>query len=185
MREMQQGVGPGGVRRLVSGVGSFGASVVRGLVALAVLAVIAVAAVVGLGAFAFREGVSTLSQIAEIGGRKDSATENKIAERDPEARVAARVLFSDYEENEVAADQKFKGKTILVTGQVDDIKKDLMNSMYVTLTGDGVFGHVQCYFAQAHEAQLAGLRKGMTVSIKGRCDGKMMNVLMRGCTLEK
>jgi RecG-like helicase len=163
----------------------FGASVIRGLVALAVVVAIAIAAIVGLGAFAFREGVSTLTQIAEIGGRKDSATESKIAESVPDVKVAARVLFSDYEANEVAADQRFKGKTLLVTGTVDDIKKDLMNKMYVTLTGNEVFGHVQCYFAQAHEGQLAGLRKGMTVSVKGRCDGKMMNVLMRGCTLEK
>ncbi len=164
---------------------SFVGSIARAFIALAVLAVIAVAAVVGLGVFAVREGVSTVARLAEIGGRTEGATEKKIADQAPALTIAAKTLFSDYESNEVAADQKFKGKTLLVTGTVEDIKKDLMNRMYLTLTGDGPFANVQCFFAQSHESQLAGLRKGVSVSVKGQCDGKMMNVLMRGCTLEK
>lgn len=178
MQGTQQG-GEAGVKR------SFVGSIARAFIALAVLAVIAVAAVVGLGVFAVREGVSTVARLAEIGGRTEGATEKKIADQAPALTIAAKTLFSDYESNEVAADQKFKGKTLLVTGTVEDIKKDLMNRMYLTLTGDGPFANVQCFFAQSHESQLAGLRKGVSVSVKGQCDGKMMNVLMRGCTLEK
>ena len=177
MQGTQQGSGAPKKRSLVG-------SIVRAFVALAVLVVVAAAAVVGLSVSAVREGVSTLTRLAEIGGRKEGATESKIADQAPVLKIAAKLLFSDYESNEVAADQRFKGKTLLVTGTVADIKKDIMNTMYLTLTGDGPFGNVQCFFAESHETQLAGLRKGANVSVKGRCDGKMMNVLMRGCTLE-
>ncbi len=185
MQGTQQGGEASGKQSFVGSIAGAFTLIVRAFVALAVLAVVAVAAVVGMGVFAVHEGVSTFTQIAEIGGRTEGATESKIADQAPVQKIAAKMLFSDYESNEIAADQKYKGKTLLVTGTVEDIGKDIMNTMYLTLTGDGPFANVQCFFGQSHESQLAGLRKGMTVSVKGQCDGKMMNVLMRGCTLAK
>jgi len=115
----------------------------------------------------------------------EESTESQVANQAPALTVSAVRLFADYDSNEVAADQKYKGKTLLVSGTVNDIGKDIMDTMYVTLVGDGVIGQVQCFFAKSHAGALAGLSKGMNVSVKGRCDGKMMNVMMKGCTLQR
>jgi len=117
--------------------------------------------------------------------QSEESTEAQVASQAPGLSVSARQLYSDYQSNGIAADQMYKDQTILVTGTVDMIGKDIMDTMYVTLIGDGVIGSVQCYFAKAHENELAGLRQGMSVSVKGRCDGKMINVMMKGCTLAR
>ena len=115
----------------------------------------------------------------------EESTERQVANQTPDLTVSAVRLYADYDSNEVAADQKYKGKTLLVSGTVNDIGKDIMGTMYVTLVGHGVIGQVQCFFAKSHAGELAGLSKGMSVSVKGRCDGKMMNVMMKGCTLQR
>lgn len=180
----QQDVGASAKRGLVGSIAHGFHSIVRALIALAAIAIVAVAAVVGMGIFTVHQGLSTVSQVADIGGRAESTTQSEIANQAPSMTIAATALYADYNSNEVAADQKFKGKTLLVKGTIEDIGKDLLNTMYVTLAGNGMLANVQCFFGPAHETQIAGLRKGMTVSIVGRCDGKMMNVLMRGCTLK-
>ena len=95
--------------------------------------------------------------------------------------IAALDLIAAYEANEVAADNNFKGKTFYVSGIITDIKKDIMDDIYVTLKGDDTFREVQCFF---EDKETAGqMHKGMKVTFKGKCDGLMMNVLMKDCIL--
>lgn len=99
-------------------------------------------------------------------------------------RVTAPVLISEYEANEIAADQKYKGNIVIVTGKVDHVGKDIMDSMYVTLSSSKEFGIVraQCFFDDSWATRLSYLREGDTVTVKGRCDGKFGNVLLKDCT---
>lgn len=100
-------------------------------------------------------------------------------------RVTAQELYSAYEANEVAADAKYKGKVIEVSGVVDTIGKDFLGTPYVTLTSGGryeVWG-VQCMFSNKDEPQLAQLSKGETVAVRGKCDGYLVNVLIKKCIL--
>jgi hypothetical protein len=99
-------------------------------------------------------------------------------------RVTAPVLISEYEANEIAADQRYKGKTVVVTGKVDHVGKDIMDSMYVTLRGDKEFGivRVQCFFDDSWATRLSYLREGDTVTVNGTCDGKFGNVLLKDCS---
>ena len=95
--------------------------------------------------------------------------------------ISAPDLTATYEANEVAADNNFKGKTFYVSGTITDIKKDIMDDIYVTLKGDEMFRQVQCFF---EDKETAGqMRKGMKVTFKGKCDGLMINVLMKDCVL--
>ena len=68
-----------------------------------------------------------------------------------------------------------------MSGIVSDIKKDITDDIYVTLKGDEMFRQVQCYFND--NATAGKLQKGMKVTFKGKCDGLMMNVLMKDCDL--
>jgi len=95
--------------------------------------------------------------------------------------ITASQLVAEYEANEVSADNTFKGKTFYVSGTVVDIKKDVLNHIYVTLKSDNIIRRVQCYFEDAETA--AKLSKNMNVTFMGKCDGLMMNVLMKDCKL--
>ena len=70
------------------------------------------------------------------------------ADTKPNLIVSAKKLYKDYNANEIAADEKYKGKIIEVTGVIRDIGNDIMDNAYVTLVGDQYFGDIQCYFSE-------------------------------------
>jgi len=123
--------------------------------------------------------------VLAIASSEDKIIEWEVSESSsPPIEVSSRQLFYDYESNEVAADQKYKEKILVVTGKIASIGKDITDNIYITLATDDIFGEVQCLFADTHSDVLAKLSKGQKVTIKGKCDGKMMNVFLRGCILQ-
>lgn len=115
-------------------------------------------------------------------------TENEVKEEvkeTPALDVSASQLYADYEANGVAADQQYKGKILKVTGTVNNIDKDIMDQIYVTLKGDNVIGDVQCFFSDNYVNEAAQLQKGQKITIIGKCDGKLINVMIKGCSIEK
>lgn len=94
-------------------------------------------------------------------------------------------VVATYAENEIKGDGALKGKWFKVSGPVDSIAKDILGTPYVTLkTSDpGQFRQVQCMFAEKDAGALAALRPGQRLVVFGKCDGLMMNVLMRECEI--
>jgi hypothetical protein len=114
----------------------------------------------------------------------DTSPPTRAQPTDSAVHVTARKLFRDYDANEVNADEKYKGKTLVVSGRIGKIGKDLLDTMYVELkSANPIFG-VQCMFADKHKSQLAKAAKGRQVTIRGKCDGKLGNVLLRGCSFD-
>ncbi|CAM1343218.1 OB-fold protein [Tenacibaculum aestuarii] len=97
--------------------------------------------------------------------------------------VSAKSLYYSYQQNEVSADNDFKNKWFYVEGIVDDIKKDFMDNIYVTLKTGEIIGSVQCFLDDANVA--SQLRKGQRITVYGKCSGLMMNVLMKKCKVVK
>lgn len=90
-------------------------------------------------------------------------------------------IMKEYQANEIAADSKYKGKSIGVYGVVESIGKDILGIPYVALEGAGVFC-VQCFFGNEYLSELAKVKKGDFVFVQGVCDGKLGNVLIKRCT---
>jgi hypothetical protein len=105
------------------------------------------------------------------------------APKAPEVTVSTQELLLSYKSNEVAADQKYKGKRVRTTGVVNQIKKDIVDEIYVTL-GTGAeleFPEVQAYFPESLASKAAGLRNGQTITVDCNCEGLMVNVQMKEC----
>jgi hypothetical protein len=119
-----------------------------------------------------------------FGSDDETATETEISTQESAITVSARQLYADYEANGVAADAKYKGKVLQVTGVVNTIDRDIMDKIYVTLKGNQYFGDIQCFFAESHIGTASQLSKGQTITVKGKCDGKLMNVMLKGCIIE-
>jgi len=98
--------------------------------------------------------------------------------------VTAQELYSDYEANEVAADQKYEDKILQVDGVIISIGKDITDTPYVVLGKgeDFELGGVQCFFND--EDVVAQLSKGQIATVKGKCTGYLWNVLVEDCSLE-
>lgn len=98
--------------------------------------------------------------------------------------VTAKDLIAHYKANEVSADTSYKGHSLVVTGLVDTIGKDLLDTPYVTLnSGETVsFPSVQC-MGSRNSNEFAALRKGQQVKVIGVCTGKFGNILLSPCSM--
>lgn len=115
----------------------------------------------------------------------EKKTETKIPAKASAIEIASSQLFADYEANAIAADEKYKNKVLLVTGKITAIDRDLLDDIYITLEGEESLGDVQCFFAEEHVKSALKLSKGQTITIKGLCDGKFLNVHLKACVIQE
>jgi hypothetical protein len=116
----------------------------------------------------------------------DAATsEKEIAEsKVPPIIIAPEQLYSDYAANEVAADEKYKDKIVLLTGMVTEIAKDYSGGISITLLTSSYSDGIHCMFSNDHIKETAKLVKGQKVTIKGKCEGLSVGaVMINGCTI--
>ena len=98
--------------------------------------------------------------------------------------IDAASLYAEYDANLIAAEEKFQGRTVIVTGIVTEIG-EIVNQPYVTLTdGDvGWWGAVDCYFDNSTRAQITQLTKDEEITLKGRVSEYLISVEVRGCSV--
>jgi hypothetical protein len=91
-------------------------------------------------------------------------------------------LLKDYEQNEIAADQFYKGKRLFLNNigpaKIDTIGRDILGKAYITFRSPNHgFRSVQAFFAS--DSAVARLQVGDAVtSIDGICKGLILNVLL-------
>lgn len=80
--------------------------------------------------------------------------------------VSSVKLFQDYQDNEIAADAKYKEKALLVSGTIESIASDFSNRPIVQLAA-GDFGQVHARDLSLDVA--SGLKKGKKITLA--CNG--------------
>ncbi len=119
-----------------------------------------------------------------------SATPSSSSSQTPTPAVApidvtARQLFSAYQENEVSADNAYKGHSLRVSGVVDSINKDFKDDVYLVLVTPNEFLGVHADLSRAQESQAGTLHKGQRIVLL--CEGKGMIVgspIVGDCSIE-
>lgn len=91
--------------------------------------------------------------------------EAPAADASPPVAVSARDLGAAYEANEMAAQQKYGGHTLAVTGIVTSVDLDLSDDPVVMLQGANEFSSVHANFTKAEADATAALNKGQTVTV--------------------
>ena len=128
---------------------------------------------------------TAVSSVASTSNDTSKQESKPVKESEPvEAKpikLSLPKLLDTYHNNEVNADEKYKDKIVRFSGVVDEVKKDFLNNMYVSVgTGkDFEIPVAQCFFEKEHLSQLTRLNKGDRITIIGRVQGLMMNVLDR------
>jgi hypothetical protein len=116
--------------------------------------------------------------------QKSQGATSKSAEKVISVKNITDIL-SAYKNNEVRADNIYKGKIIKVTGIVDSIKKDIMDDLYVTIGTGARFEipQVQAFFGDSQNSKLSNLNSGENVTVVCRVSGLMMNVIVKDCSI--
>jgi len=122
----------------------------------------------------------------------EEATEKEVVEKletEEAIQISSTHIYKDYDDNEVAADNKYKDKVVEVKGKIFDISKDFSDDIVVKLNGltDNKYEivGVSCTFDKSHNSEAASLSKGQIITIRGNCDGYMMGPNISGCSLVK
>lgn len=146
-----------------------------------VVAVILIVAVV-VGAIGGSETPSTPSSGASASSQTQSDAPDYIA-------VDAEDLWKSYDENEVNADNIYKGNFVALTGTISNIGTDAFSGApCVSVESGDEFGlyPIQCFFPKngSETDAIAALSDGDTVTIYGKCTGKtVLYVQLTGCSL--
>ncbi len=89
-------------------------------------------------------------------------------------KVTAVELFNAYEANEVATDERLKGKQVEVTGTVQSIDKDAFDNIVIRLRTPNEFMSAALEVVESEKGKAIALNKGAKVTI--RCD-RMMRIV--------
>lgn len=125
---------------------------------------------------------STTQETAVI----NNQVQNQQVEQ-PAIKVSAVTLSEEYNANQVAADAKYKDKTLEISGVIDDIQKDILDTPYIILRGNSnSFFGVQCMFSKEDEIELVNLSKEENIVLRGKVSSEFIgNVVVRGCSIVK
>jgi hypothetical protein len=146
--------------------------------------------VFGLLALGSGNSTSTSSKGSGSTETKSASQTNKVegAVERPKAvavEVTATKLWNDYQANEVAADEKYKGKTLLVSGSVASIDKDFADNIVVRLSTPNQFMSTMATLDDSQKSKAAQLSKGQPIRL--RCEGRGMIIgspSLDDCTIE-
>lgn len=98
--------------------------------------------------------------------------------------VSSKKLNQDYQENEIAADNKYLNNYIEVSGKIVSVRKGLFNYI-VGLDADGYGIYtIDCQFKEDQVDSLASLKTGQYITIVGICKGKnLAGVTVENCKI--
>ena len=122
-----------------------------------------------IGAIAGSQGVD--NSTSQTSTPKGEQKQEEIME------VDYNTLHQEYMDNPISADAKYKGKILKLTGEVENIDSEFEANTYITFNvgGQYSFKDIRITFKKSEETKVAQLKKGQTVTIKGKCTGTLLS----------
>jgi hypothetical protein len=108
----------------------------------------------------------------------------------PAIVVSAGEMLKEYGANAVAADAKYKGKLVRVTGKFGSAQKaPLLGYAVQVLPEDAPevnLSGIECFITEAAQADIANFQPGQMITIEGMCDGQVVGqVKFSKCSVVK
>jgi RecG-like helicase len=99
--------------------------------------------------------------------------------------LSAASLVADFNQDETVANQKYTDKVIAVKGKVTEVKIDPAGQATVFLDSGDPMAAVTCSFYKEESMAAVALQQGAEIIIKGKCTGKLMDVVLNKCSINK
>lgn len=105
-----------------------------------------------------------------------------LASTAPDFTISANTLYEDYEADEVAADAKYLGKILEISGRVQTSDNDQENNKKIILNTGDPLSEIQCIMAENNHEEV---EIGEEISLRCICTGKLMDIVLNKCVLIK
>ena len=126
-----------------------------------------------------------LGLLCIIGGATGYYLYNKPHENVSKAKadfeMTAVELFSAFEADEAASNQKYLDKFIQVEGTINEVKEDEEGFPVLFLDGGGMLFGVKCNLDRLSEHERTNFTQGESVVLKGICTGMLSDVVLDRC----
>ena len=99
-------------------------------------------------------------------------------------QVTSESLYRDYK-FEADANGKYLGRLLEVSGAVDQTGESTTGEPFVILHGGDALGDVWCHFTSESREQARRIKTGQTITLRGICLGKGINVMLHECSLRE
>lgn len=109
------------------------------------------------------------------------AIENDVT---PPLPVTATELFNAYQDNEAAAQARFGGRRLEVSGIVDGVDLDILNKPIVKLVTPNQFMSAQATLTEESASSASSLAKGQKIVLHCKSVGEVIGTpMLRDCSL--
>jgi len=103
-----------------------------------------------------------------------------------DAHVTARELIASFNRNEGLTDSLYLYKVVSITGILRELVDNGPGDYILRLAGDGDSGSVvDCHLDSLYNRDELPLRVGDSITIRGTCAGRWLNITLVQCIIEK
>jgi hypothetical protein len=95
--------------------------------------------------------------------------------------ISAVELYNEWKKDKDAAEARYKDKTLTVSGKIRLVRD---TSIVINSGAKSDILGVQCVLADKDRGQASGLSEGQSITVEGRCVGRIGNVVLRPCTVK-
>jgi len=101
--------------------------------------------------------------------------------------LQAQVLFDEFVTDNMAANQKYNGKMVELTGPITrmEITDSLTTAVFVFRQGDFGDEGIRCTVLPKFTEMAQNLQPGSVIKIKGYCTGYTGDVIFEQCSIEQ
>lgn len=121
--------------------------------------------------------ISTIVVILFVTLAVGTSRKKKEGERGNPIEIAADKLTDEFKGDPDAANTKYKGQWLRITGTVEKIDKEKS----VTLKSKEAELRIRCEVKGDDLKKLADVKEGSKVTIRGQCDGKDDQIVLKDC----
>jgi hypothetical protein len=113
-------------------------------------------------------------------------TSNATVSTEKPITISSKDLTKTFEENELAANEKYNDKILAVSGKVENIA-ETMGNITVSLQGHNAVLSVMCNFEESEKPSVTKVKKGQQVTLIGKGDGMTMGLYvgLQGCKVQQ
>jgi hypothetical protein len=101
----------------------------------------------------------------------------------PDFVVTATDIQKAFEENEKASSEKYINKIIEVSGEIASVRPGEKNALNISLRTGNDLSNINCTFPTPGDT--TNLKKGNQITLRGKCSGFLMDVLLNNCAVIK
>ncbi len=106
--------------------------------------------------------------------------QSQPAEEQTATTVVATDFIAEFDKNQLAAEEKYKGKLIEFTAKIKNISEDITGTPFLSLEPETAeeyyFGTtIQCFFKE--KSELTSLENGQVVTLRGTADTQSLGII--------